>query len=140
MRLKWWILTCCLSPIFILSGCLIGTDLVRDTVKGDYCIWAMEAESQTQFIRANDGSAWPGTTLVEATVVKAGWDNQWLLLEQFPQPRFASSNKIGSKRQFYIFRFSDEKLFGPYSHKVFLQQRIKLGVPSALDLNRRYAE
>lgn len=113
---------------------------MRDYVKGDYCIWAMEAEWQTQFIRADDGSDWPGTTLVDATVVKAGWDNQWVLLEQFPQPPFASSNKIGSKRQFYIFRLADGKLFGPYPHKTFLQQRRKLGVSPTLELNHTYAE
>ena len=128
------------SVAFLLNGCPIGSDLVRDCVKDDYCIWAMEDKSQTQFIRAADGSDWPGTTLVGATIVKAGWDNKWLLLEQFPQPPFAASNKIGSQRQFYIFRFADGKLFGPYLHKIFLQQRGKLGVPPTLELDRKYAE
>lgn len=113
---------------FCLSGCLIGSDLTQDPVSGPYYFWAFESANQTKFVRddtGNDMAHANPAVIVESPVTKAGWDNNWVIIEQ-------------NKSNYYIFDLNKSQLHGPFNRSQFAIQRTKLGVPASLDLVRDY--
>jgi len=111
-----------------LSGCLIGSDLTQDPVSGPYYFWAFKSADQTQFIKDSTGNQMANATptvIVNAPVTKAGWDNNWVLIER-------------DHSSYYIFDLNKHKLHGPFNKASFGKSRAALGVPVTLDLNQDY--
>ena len=111
-----------------LSGCLIGSDLTQDSVSGPFYFWAFESANQTKFVQDDSRNAMAHanpTVIVESPVTKAGWDSNWVLIEQ-------------NKSKFYIFDLNKRQLHGPFNQLQFKTKRANLGVPASLALNRDY--
>jgi hypothetical protein len=116
------------TGLICLSGCLIGSDLTQDPVSGPYYFWAFESTTQTKFVQDDTGNEMAHanpTVIVDSPVTKAGWDSNWVLVEQ---------NKVN----FYIFDLNKRKLYGPFNHQAFSTKRAAIGVPSTLDFTKDY--
>ena len=113
----------------LLTGCSgIGLSGEYNLV-GDNALWAVDAREQMSLVK-KDGKG-GGIDIVGPTVFAAGWNNDFIMIMQYPGNAFGAHDK--SITNYFIFRMKEEKLLGPLHEDQFEEQRRTLGVPAELD-------
>ena len=125
-----------LALLVLLSAACYGP-AYHQTLAHGYSLFAMDNGTDVAFVRDGDHGV---QFIVDPRVFAVGWDEQFFVIKQHPDPAFGPKDAIAlnrtlmslSETRFFILRVTDHQLFGPFDETSYSKQRTALGVTPAL--------
>lgn len=109
----------------------------HETLAHGYSLFAMDNGTDVAFVRDGDHAV---QFIVDPRVFAVGWDRQFFIIKQHPDPAFGPKAAIAlnkklmslSETRFFILRLSDHQLFGPFDEASYARQRTAMAVSPTL--------
>jgi hypothetical protein len=134
LRFKLWIalIALCLSSMtscFFLEGLAYEEDLVAD-----YAVWAVDTGAWTGIVEKTSNSG--GSFIVGPMVYAYGWNDDFIIAKQHPNPNHNVSDVDTSTTNWFIIEVQAGEVYGPLREQEYEELREKLGVPNELVFTR----
>ena len=118
-------LACC----FALEGLAYEQDLVAD-----YAVWAVDTRAWTTIVKKVGDSG--GSAIVGAMVYAYGWNDDFIIAKQHPNPDLDSRAVDTSVTNWFIVEVETGIVHGPLNEQECVELRRELGVPDELVFTR----
>jgi hypothetical protein len=118
-------MACC----FFLEGLAYEEDLVAN-----YAVWAIDTRTWTEIVEKSPASG--GIVVVESMVYAYGWNDDFIIAKQHPNPSYDTGHVSTSVTNWFIIDVQQRQVYGPLSEEGFEELREELGVPEKVVFTR----